>query len=233
MDDGKTEKKIMFDKSTFRPINHFAYKCQPSFYTDPLHDLLEDDDKFGFIIMDGNGTLFGTLHGSSKEVLQRMTVQLPKKHGRGGQSALRFARQRVEKRDHYISKICELSVHHFISEDKANVKGLVLAGAASFKNELAGSEKFDKRLQAIIQGTFDVSYGQDNGFSQAITLAADCLANVKFVQEKKIISKFMDEIALDTGMVVFGVEDTLKALDLGALDRMILFEEIEIQRFEI
>ena len=92
-------------------------------------------------------------------------MQLPKKHGRGGQSAMRFARQRIEKRDAYLSKICELSVHHFITDDKPNVKGLVLAGAASFKNELAESEKFDKRLRSQVLGTFDISYGQDNGFA--------------------------------------------------------------------
>ena len=62
-----------------------------------------------------------------------------------------------------------------------------------------------------------MSYGFDNGLSQAITLAADALTNVKFVQEKKIIGKFFEEIALDTGMIVFGVEDTMKALELGAL----------------
>ena len=63
-------------------------------------------------------------------------------------------------------------------------------------------------------------------------MAADCLTSVKFVQEKKIISKFMDEIAQDTGNVVFGVDDTLKANEMGALERMILFEDIEVQRFE-
>jgi len=31
------------------------------------------------------------------------------------------------------------------------------------------------------------------------------LTNVKFVQEKKVITKFFEEIALDTGMIVFGV----------------------------
>jgi len=61
MEDGKTEKKIMYDASPFRPINIFKYACQNSFHTDPLHSLLEDDEKFGFIIMDGMGTLFGTL----------------------------------------------------------------------------------------------------------------------------------------------------------------------------
>lgn len=47
------------------------------------------------------------------------------------------------------------------------------------------------------------------------------------------MGKFFDDIAQDTGMVVFGVDDTLKAMEMGALDRMILFEEIEVQRFEI
>jgi len=33
----------------------------------------------------------------------------------------------------------------------------------------------------------DVSYGGENGFNQAIELAADALQNVKFIQEKKLI----------------------------------------------
>jgi peptide subunit release factor 1 (eRF1) len=70
-----------------------------------LHELLEDDDKFGFLIMDGNGALFGTLQGSNKEVLHKFSVDLPKKHGRGGQSALRFARLRLEKRHNYVRKV--------------------------------------------------------------------------------------------------------------------------------
>ena len=51
---------------------------------EPLRALLDDDEKFGFIIVDGNGVLFATLQGDTKEVLQRLFVMLPKKHGRGG-----------------------------------------------------------------------------------------------------------------------------------------------------
>lgn len=54
-----------------------------------LSELLESDAKFGFIVVDGNGALFGTVQGNTREVLHRFTVDLPKKHGRGGQSALR------------------------------------------------------------------------------------------------------------------------------------------------
>lgn len=149
--------------------------------------------------MDGNGSLFGTLAGNTREIIQKFTVDLPKKHGRGGQSALRFSRLREEKRHNYVRKVAELAVQHFITNDKCNVQGLVLAGSADFKTELSQSDLFDPRLGAKIVRIVDVSYGGENGFNQAIELAADSLANVKFVQEKRLIQKYFDEISMDTG----------------------------------
>jgi len=92
---------------------------------------------------------------------------------------------------------------------------------------------FDKRLAPIIVKIVDVSYGGENGFNQAITLSADALTNVKFVAEKKLISKFFEEIALDTGMIVFGVEDTMKAMEGGALETIMLYENLDITRYVI
>ena len=48
-----------------------------------------------------------------------------------------------------------------------------------------------------------------------------------------MIGKFFENISLDTGLIVFGVDDTMKALDLGALETMMLFENIEVMRYEI
>ena len=61
--------------------------------------------RYGFIVMDGSGSLFGTLSGNTREVMHKFTVDLPKKHERGGQSALRFARLRMEKRHNYVRKV--------------------------------------------------------------------------------------------------------------------------------
>ena len=116
--------------------------------------------------MDGNGTLFGTLAGNTREVIHKFTVDLPKKHGRGGQSALRFSRLRDEKRHNYVRKVAELAVQHFIVNDKVNVTGLVLAGSADFKTELSQSDMFDPRLVAKVIKVVDVSYGGENGFNQ-------------------------------------------------------------------
>ncbi|KRX21829.1 Eukaryotic peptide chain release factor subunit 1 [Trichinella nelsoni] len=269
-DEGK-EKKVNIDFEPFKPINTSLYQCDNKFHTEALQALLADDNKFGFIVMDGNGALFGTLQGSSREVLLKFTVDLPKKHGklkfqtffslfsihidpndvvfnteyyyvnvvecvvesRGGQSALRFARLRLEKRHNYVRKVAETAVQMFITNDKVNISGLVLAGSADFKSELGQSDMLDQRLQAKILKIVDVSYGGENGFNQAIELSADALHYVKFIQEKKLISKYFDEISQDTGKYVYGIDDTLRGLEMGAVETLICWENLDIIRYTL
>lgn len=72
--------------------------------------------------MDGNGTLFGTLSGNTRDILYKFAVDLPKKHGRGGQSALRFARLRLEKRHNYLRKVAECCTQYFINQSENKVR---------------------------------------------------------------------------------------------------------------
>ena len=225
------ERKINIDFEPFKPINTSLYLCDNKFHTEALSELLESDQSFGFIIMDGNGALFGTLSGNTRDVIHKFSVDLPKKHGRGGQSALRFARLREEKRHNYVRKVAELAVQNYITADKVNVAGLVLAGSADFKNDLNQSDMFDNRLQSKVIKVVDVSYGGENGFNQAIDLAAETLSNVKFIQEKRLINKYFDEINLDSGKVCYGIDDTLKALEASACETLIVYENLEITRW--
>ncbi|XP_065832288.1 eukaryotic peptide chain release factor subunit 1-like isoform X2 [Oscarella lobularis] len=185
-EDGKEKN----DFEPFRPINTSPlYLCDNKFRTETLAALLAD--KFGFIVMDGNGALFGVLSGNSRDVLHKFTVDLPKKHGRGGQSALRFARLRMEKGHNYVRKVAETVTQLFITNDKPNVTGLVLAGSADFKTELSQSDLFDGRLQYKILKVVDIAYGGENGFNQAIELASDVLANVKFIQDRNSFNYYI------------------------------------------
>lgn len=231
-DDGK-EKKVNIDFTPFKPINTSLYLCDNKFHTEALHELLMDDEKFGFIVMDGNGCLYGTLSGNTRTVLHKFTVDLPKKHGRGGQSALRFARLRLEKRHNYLRKCAEHATQFFITDDTPNVKGIVLAGSADFKTELSRTDLFDPRLKSIVIKMVDVSYGGENGFNQAISLAADSLANVKFIKEKELIASYFDEIARDTGRYCFGIRDTLIALEMSAVEKLIVYEDLDMMRYEL
>jgi len=68
---------VNIDFEPFKPINTSLYLCDNKFHTEALQELLESDDKFGFIVMDGNGSLFGTLAGNTREILHKFSVRLP------------------------------------------------------------------------------------------------------------------------------------------------------------
>ena len=165
--------------------------------------------------------------------LETGSVDLPKKHGRGGQSAVRFSRLRMEARHNYVRKVAETAVELFVTNDKVNCTGIVLAGSADFKSELGQSDMFDLRLRQKLLNIVDISYGGENGFNQAIELSAEVLSSVKFIQELKLISQYFEEISQDTGKFCFGVHDTMKALEMGAIETLIVWENLTTQRLSV
>ncbi|KAI3849279.1 hypothetical protein MKX03_001678 [Papaver bracteatum] len=187
--------------------------------------------KFGFIVMDVNGALFGTLSGNIREILHKFSVDLPIKNGRGGQSAL--ARLQTEECDNYVRKTADLATQFYVSSEtrKPNVLGLILARSADFKIELSKSGMFDHRLQGKILKVVGVSSGGEKGFIQAIKLSSETLANVKLDQETCLIGKYFKEIEQDTGKYVSGVKDTLKALEIGAVKTLIVWDNLDINRY--
>jgi len=64
--------------------------------------------------------------------------------GRGGQSEQQFARLRMEKRHNYVCKVAETAMQMFVTNDRPNVAGLVLASSEDFKSELSQSDMFDQ-----------------------------------------------------------------------------------------
>uniref|UniRef100_A0A7S2EHJ6 Eukaryotic peptide chain release factor subunit 1 n=1 Tax=Ditylum brightwellii TaxID=49249 RepID=A0A7S2EHJ6_9STRA len=231
--DGK-ERRVRVDFEPIKPVHEFVYLCDDEFRTDHLEEmLLADEETYGFIVIDGNGSLYGTVQGSNRRVLHQFSVDLPKKHGRGGQSALRFARLRLEKRHNYISKAADLATKLFIphGQGRPNVCGIILAGSAGLKTELMRSNAFDQRLRQIITQTVDVSYGGDHGFQQAIELSSETLASVKLTKEKKLLQKYMNTISRDTGKFCFSIENTLQAFEMGAVENLILWEGFDMNRY--
>lgn len=225
------EKKVTFAIEPFKPLTKFLYLCDSKFHTEALEDLLISEEKYGFVIMDGHGALYGLLQGNSQSVLHKFTVSLPKKHRAGGQSALRFSRLRDEARHNYVRKVGELATTYFITNDLPNVKGIILAGSADFKSELDKSAHLDPRLKDVVLQVIDISYGGQSGFNQAIQLSANLLANVKFIEEKKLLEKFFEEINIDTGKYCFGIQQTMDALDQGAVDTLIVWEDSMLYRY--
>jgi len=230
-DDGKSTKKIVIDLEPHKPINTTQYHCGNHFITEPLRELLESDEKYGFVIVDGNGTLWATLQGNHRSIISKWSVDLPKKHGRGGQSANRFANIRDEKRNCYIKKVCETTTNHFITDgERPNVYGIVIAGYADFKTQVSESAFLDPRLKKVVCNVCDISYGMGEGLNQAIELSKGVLKDIKLVQEQGVIGKFFEMLNIDHEKIIYSIKDTMRALEDGVVQKLLIYDDLEYFR---
>ncbi|KAJ3452718.1 eukaryotic peptide chain release factor subunit [Anaeramoeba flamelloides] len=230
--DGK-ERKTSVMIEPLKPVRQKVYLCDKRFHTEVLERQLVETDKYGFIIIDGHGCLFGTLSGSVKTVLHKFTVDLPKKHNKGGQSKERFQRQRLEARHNYIRKVSEQSKKCFFKDGKIAIKGIVLAGSADLKKVLNSSDLLDYRLRDKIISVVDINYGFNNGFTQAINLTQEKLNSLKLIKEKKIVNQLFDNIRLGNNKTAIGAKETISALTDGMVETLIVWDSLEMMRYEV
>ena len=75
------------------------------------------------------------------------------------------------------------------------------------------------------------SYGGEIDFNQAIELSSEILSNVKFIKQKCLIESFFKQIEHDTQKCVYVLDDTMKILEMGAIEKLILWERLVVDRY--
>jgi len=192
-----------------------------------LSEMIIEYNTFGYIIIDGKETVYATVSGSQKKILAKITVELPKKHNKGGQSALRFARLREESIHNYITKVCEKANDLFIINDNIMVSKIILAGSADLKTHIEKHKKLDDRLNNIIIAKLDIAYGGINGLNQAINASIEIINDFKLQKEKNILHEFYQHIAKDTNKIIYGINSIMSYFKDGIIEKIIVNENIE------
>jgi peptide chain release factor subunit 1 len=233
--DAGRDKKINIDFEPFKPVNKY-YKCDSVFHTEMLSEMLQSDTCYGFIIVGGDKTVFGTLTGSTKTVIAEVQGDIPNKTRRGGQSSARYGRLRDEAIHRYVSHLCELATQFYITNNLPNVTNIVIGGTGELKNDFVSNDHFEPQLRKIVTKIVDTSYSGMNGFNQAIELSADCLGDLQFIKEKKLLTEYMTELTkMGSGgsKICYGIKDTIYAMEVGAIDKLILWDELDIMRYQV
>lgn len=206
------------------------YYCADHFQVNDLHYLIEDNETYGFAIVDGTGALFATVKGHLKTVIGKFEVDLPKKHNKGGQSSVRFARLHDEAVAVYIKKVAELMNRLFLTDERVNVSSIIIAGCGSKKDSVRTSADLDKRIAGRIVKSYDLAYGGEAGLTQAIIDSSEFLSGMELGHERESVQKFMNEIVMDTGKYCFGMTQTMAAIDAGAAETVIVWDELKMTR---
>jgi len=228
---GKT-KKISYCIEPLSPISSFMYLCDNKFHVEDLSkNFTGSSVAYGFIVLNGDGTLFATLAGKQKKIVKVVhDPDLPRKHNKGGQSSVRFSHLRDIAIHGYIKVVGEAATKAFIENDMPNIKGLVIGGSGHLKQQFIDSGWLDPRLKKLYLGSVDIAYGGELGLTQTIDLSGSLISDLEYQRERKLLVDFLDQVRTDNHRVAYGPYDVMETFEMGIIKRLIVSEDLNYER---
>ena len=213
-------------------ITTFLYRCDSEFYTEQLENMLVEREIYGLFLIDRRECTIGILRGNRVDMLKYMTSQVPGKHGRGGQSQRRFERLTEIAAHEWFVKCGEKASEIFLEEK--NIKGIFVGGPGPTKKYFVDENYLHYEIQDLIIDTFDTGYTDEFGLKELVSAASETKTNLKISKEKKVMKQFLKEITkTDNSLAVYGEMQVRKALDMGAVDTLLLSENVRKYRVKL
>jgi peptide chain release factor subunit 1 len=214
------------------PVPTFIYRCDSKFFTEPIEGMLETKERYGLIVIDRSEATIGMLDGKRILPIKNLQSLVPSKHGRGGQSARRFERLIEIAAHEYYKKVADIANEAFLSQQ--DIRGILVGGPGPTKDYFVKSEYLHYELQKKIVDTFDTGYTDEYGLKELVEKARDSLKDLDLMREKDLMQRLFEEIRKpDGGLAVYGEEEVKNALLIGAVDTLIVSEDIRRVKLEL
>jgi peptide chain release factor subunit 1 len=190
--------------------------------------MLKDKKVYGLIVLDRREATIGLLRGKRIEVLDYKTSNVPGKHRQGGQSSVRFERLREIAINEFYKRVGDAASEAFLPH-KDQLEGILIGGPSPTKEEFYKGEYLHHELQKKVIGLFDVGYTDESGLYELVEKAQDKLHELDLIREKRLMSRFLKEVVSD-GLASYGEEEVRKYLTMGAVDTLLLSEDLRLER---
>ncbi|MBU0459192.1 MAG: peptide chain release factor aRF-1 [Nanoarchaeota archaeon] len=208
------------------PLNTRIYRCDKNFVTDLLEEMLVEHQVYGLVVLDRRDAMLALLKGKTIVPLKKTHSEVPGKTKAGGQSAQRFARIREGAAKDHFKKIAEHMKEQFLSLGK-DLKGIIIGGPGVTINDFMNKDYITGDIKKKIIGTKDLSYTGDFGLQELLDKSQDLLAEEEIADEKKTMLNFFTVFRDYPKKITYGEQATLKALEMNAVDILLISEEIE------
>jgi peptide chain release factor subunit 1 len=212
-------------------LNTYLYRCDSTFFLDPLLAMVHEPDVWGLIVLDRAEVTLGLLRGKRIEPLRNRQSLVPSKHGRGGQSQHRFERLIEHAAHEFFVKVAEMSTELFLPR-KDELKGILLGGPGATKEFFFKEGFLQYELQQkVVTPLFDTGYTDEYGLRELVEKATQTLHGLELTEEKRIVQKLLAEIRkAETGLAAYGERDVAHALELGAVETLLISDGLRRRR---
>jgi len=219
-----TERMETFVLEPPEPINIYFYRCDARFHLEPLLAMVKERNAYGVIVIDTSDAVVAVVRGQRMEILQKFSSGVAGKHRAGGQSARRFERIREQSLNDYYHRV-GAHAYELLSEIEG-LKGLIVGGPGPTKFDFIEGDHLNYMLKEKILATIDTSYVGEQGVEEIVSKSGEILRGVRYMEEKKIVQKFLYEIGHETGLGVYGETQVRKYLNAGIIDTLIVSEKL-------
>lgn len=219
-----TEKMETFVFEPPEPIQTYTYHCNSEFFLEPLQHMMDVKEVYGLAVIDRKEATIATLKGKRVDIMKHLTSGVPGKHKAGGQSQRRFDRLIDLAAHEFKKRIGEHMNDAFLGIE--DLKGIILGGPGHTKEEFLKGDYLQYELKNKVIATVDTSYTGEFGIREVIDKSMDILEEMDVMQEKQLVQKFLKELINDNGLASYGEKEVRKNLQMGAVDILLLSEDL-------
>ena len=140
-------------------------------------------------------------------------------------SARRYERLREMELTDYFNRLADHAKKSFLEQHQ--IKGLIVSGPGPTKDEFVKDKYLDYRLQNAIVGVLDTGYSGREGVRETIEKSGKLLENVRVVEERKLVQRFLREVNSENGLAIYGIQDIIAALKKASVDTILISDDID------
>ncbi len=213
------------------PVNVYIYRCAAEFWLDPLREMLIPKESYGLISIDRSAAAWALLRGTNLQVVKTIKSGIMGKHRAGGQSQRRFERLIEQAAHEFLTRAGELTRELF--EEIPDLNGIIIGGPGFTKETFAEKGYLMPLLKEKVLAILDTAYSGEEGIRALVEKSDQILRNQRLVEEKRLVQRFLGELARDTGRATYGEKQVRSALDRGAVEIILVSEGIDYTRAKI
>jgi len=211
-------------------MNTKVYWCDQVFVLDPLEDMVKEKEVYGLIVLDAREADVGLLVGKKIVPVKHIESTVPSKTVKGGMSQGRYDRIRDDAVNEFLTKAGELASKILL--DQKELKGVIIGGPGPIKEKFEKEDYLHYQIKKLVIGIKDIGYTGDFGLEELVKKSEDLLKQAAVMKEKELMSKFLTEIK-KSGLAVYGLTETLKAMNMNAVDTLMISEDFNWKRIKL
>ena len=230
---GDQTKMVQYVINPPEAITAFLYRCDSTFFTDPLQSMMLDKKCYGLITIDRSEATLGLLIGSRIQVLKHFDSLVPSKHHQGGQSSVRFERLIEIAAHEFFKKVADNATEVFLN--RPELLGILIGGPGATKDFFVKEEYLHHELRKkVVTPLVDTGYTDESGLRELVQNAQNIITDMQLTKEKEYMQRLFTEIRkTDGGLSCYGEDEVRNALDMGAVDMLLISESLSKRRVTV